>query len=281
MKYIIVSDFFLEEFVGGAALNDEEILKIFQQEKEDVTTVKSESISLEFLEKNKDAFYIISNFFSISDECIERLKTLKYLIYAHDYKFVRHMNPAAYEDFKVPEEDLIYTEFHKKAKAIICQSSLQEKIYQDNIPDITTINFSGNLWSDETFSLLEALSSKEKRPIVSIVKSRWHQKGVPEAIKFCMDENYDYDLVYDEDYYRFLWKLSENQALAFYPLTPETCSRVVLECKMMNVKVFITKMVGACHEPWFEKHGTGLIDFLKGKRQEAYQIIKDISSNES
>jgi hypothetical protein len=279
VKYIIVSDFFLEDFVGGAALNDEEVLKIFEQEEEEITKVRSENVTLEFLEENKDAFYIISNFFSMPDDSLEKLKSLNYLLYAHDYKFVKHMNPAAYEEFKVPEEDLIHVELHQKAKSVICQSKLQEKIYQDNIPNVNTVNFSGNLWSNEIFSLLEALSSKEKRPIVSVIKSRWHQKGVPEAIKFCMDENYDYDLVHDEDYSRFLWKLSENQALAFYPLTPETCSRIVLECKMMNIKVFITKMVGACHEPWFEKQGIELISLLREKRKEIYKVIKDISNN--
>jgi len=278
VEYIIISDFFLEEFVGGAALNDEEVFKIFQEKEENIRKIRSEDVSLEFLKKNENAFYIISNFLHISPESIEKLKSLKYLIYAHDYKFVKHMNPAGYENFKVPKDQLIYVEFHQKAQAIICQSRLQEKIYHDNLEDINTINFSGNLWSEDTLSLLEALSAKEKKPLVSVVKSRWPQKGVPEAITFCMDENYDYDLVYDEDYYRFLWKLSENQAFAFYPLTPETCSRVTLECKMMNIKVFITKLVGASHEPWFEKHGVELIEFFKKKRKEIYKIITDIGS---
>jgi len=125
---------------------------------------------------------------------------------------------------------------------------------------------------------VEVKSQKDKKPSVSVVKSRWPQKGVPEAISFCIEENYDYDLVYDDDYYRFLWKLSENQALAFYPLTPETCSRVTLECKMMNMKVFITKLVGASHEPWFEKHGVELINLMREKRNEIYDILVKISS---
>lgn len=278
MKYFIVSDFFVEDFVGGAALNDEEILKIFLKNGQDIEKIKSEEVSIDFLEKNSQAFYIVSNFLHIPEDSLEKLKTLNYLIYAHDYKFVKHMNPAAYEDFKVPEEDLIYVDFYQKSKAVICQSKLQERIHNENIKELNTINFSGNLWSEETLSLLESLSQKDKKPIVSVVKSRWPQKGVPEAISFCMEENYDYDLVYDDDYYRFLWKLSENQALAFYPLTPETCSRVTLECKMMNMKVFITKLVGASHEPWFEKHGVELINLMREKRNEIYDILVKISS---
>ena len=278
MNYVIISDYFLEDFVGGAALNDEEIVTIFTEKEQKIEKVRSEKVSLEFLEANKDSFFIVSNFLHIPSESLEKIKSLNYLIYAHDYKFVEHMNPAAYEDFKVPQDDLIYVDFHKKAKAIICQSGLQEKIYNDNISDLNTINFSGNLWSEETLLLLESLSKKSKKPSVSIVKSRWPQKGVPEAISFCMEESYDYDLIYDEDYYRFLWKLSENQALAFYPLTPETCSRVTLECKMMNMKVFITKLVGAAHEPWFESHGVELINLMREKKKQIYGIITEIAS---
>lgn len=281
MKYIIISDFFLEDFVGGAALNDDEIFKIFLEKGEEIRRIRSEEASVDFLKENKESFFIVSNFFQLPTESKDFLESLDYLIYAHDYKFVHHMNPAGYENFKIPDDELINVKFYQQAKAVICQTKLQERIHQDNVKDINTINFSGNLWSDEAFSLLESLSSKEKKPIASVVKSRWPQKGVPEAINFCIQENYDYDLVYDEDYHRFLWKLSENQALAFHPLTPETCSRVTLECKMMNIKVMITKLVGAAHEPWFEKQGIELINFLKGKREKAYELIKDVASQNS
>ena len=273
----MISDYFAEDLIGGASLNDEEVVKIFAQEGEKIQKIRSDELSVDFLKENKESFFIVSNFFHMSPECRKELMSLNYLIYAHDYKFVRHMNPAAYENFLVPKEDLINVPIFKKSKAVICQSSLQKKIYDDNIDGLNCINFSGNLWSEETLALLESLSSKEKKPVVSVVKSKWPQKGVPESISFCLQENYDYDLVYDDDYYRFLWKLSENQALAFYPLTPETCSRVTLECKMMNIKVFITKLVGASHEPWFEKHGVELINFMREKKKEIYELISKVA----
>ena len=37
-------------------------------------------------------------------------------------------------------------------------------------------------------------------------------KGVPESISFCLQENYDYDLVYDDDYYRFLWNFRKSSS---------------------------------------------------------------------
>ena len=74
MKYFIVSDFFVEDFVGGAALNDEEILNIFLKNDQDIEKIKSEEVSIEFLEKNSQAFYIVSNFLHIPEDSLEKLK---------------------------------------------------------------------------------------------------------------------------------------------------------------------------------------------------------------
>ena len=98
----------------------------------------------------------------MSPECRKELMSLNYLIYAHDYKFVRHMNPAAYENFLVPKEDLINVPILKNPKQLYAKAHYK-KIYDDNIDGLNCINFSGNLWSEETLTLLESLSSKEKK----------------------------------------------------------------------------------------------------------------------
>ena len=275
MKYLICSDFFIEDFIGGAALNDEELFVILQSKGEDVAKVKTNTIGTQFLKENKDSLFIISNFFGLIPEAQEEIQKLKYVVIAHDYKFVEHTNPALYKDFLVPRHEIINEEFYKNALSVICQSGFQEKIYKKNLNDIKTINFSGNLWSKESFDLLELLASKSKREMVSVVKSPFPQKGVPEAIKFCIENQLDYELVHDTNYHNFLSKLSENKGLAFLPLTPETFSRIIIESKMMNIKVFTSDMVGAYHEPWFDEKGLDLINVMKSKKEEIYKIIKN------
>lgn len=275
MKYLICSDFFIEDFIGGAALNDEELFVILQSKGEDVAKIKTSTIGTQFLKENKDSLFIISNFFGLIPEIREELQKLKYIIIAHDYKFVEHTNPARYKDFIVPTNEIINEAFYRNAQSIICQSSFQEKIYHKNLSDIKTINFSGNLWSEESLSLITSLGSKTKREIVSVVKSPYSEKGVPESIKFCIENRLDYELVHDENYHDFLSKLSGNKGLAFLPLTPETLSRVVIECKMMDVKVFTSSMIGASHEPWFDKMSLDLINVMKDKKEEIYKIIKN------
>ena len=279
MKYLICSDFFIDDFVGGAALNDEELFNILKDRGEDVEKVKTSSIGTQFLDDNKDNIFIISNFFGLIPEVKEEIQKLKYIIIAHDYKFVEHTNPALYKDFLVTQNEIINKEFYRNAKAIICQSSFQQEIYNKNLTEIKTLNFSGNLWSDETLEYLSSLSTVEKKEVVSVVKSPYPQKGVPESIKFCIENRFDYELVEDKDYHVFLSKLSQNAGLSFLPLTPETFSRVVMECKMMKIKVFTSDMIGASYEPWFDKMGNELIEVMKGKKEEIYQIIKKLSDN--
>lgn len=276
MKYLICSDFFIEDGFGGAALNDEELFGVLKSKGEDVEKIKTSTIGTQFLKSNKDSFFIVSNFFGLIPEVREELQRLKYIIIAHDYKFVQHTNPALYKDFVVPVNEIVNEAFFRNAQSIICQSSFQEKIYHKNLSDIKTINFSGNLWSEESLTLVASLSSKTKREMISVVKSPYPEKGVPESIKFCIENRIDYELVHDENYHDFLSKLSNNKGLAFLPLSPETLSRVVVECKMMNVKVFISDIIGAKHEPWFDKMGLDLIDVMRDKREEIYKIIKNL-----
>ena len=285
MRFILINDFFSEDLAGGghaggAALNDEILIDIFQSNNKNVTKIKSPDVSHDFLEKEKDSFFIISNFFRFpSYDTLKQFENLKYIIYAHDYKFVNHMNPARYENFLVPENELICVDFFRNARAVICQSSLQQKIYDKNLKEnVKTLNFSGNLWSLEHLELMRGFSNEEKRPVSSVVKSHYQEKGTPEAIKFCIENKMDYELIFDPDYNSFLRKISKNQGLVFWPKTPETCGRMILEAKMMNVKVFHNNLLGASHEPWFTQNGGELIDSMINKRQEIHDIITSVAS---
>ena len=275
MRYVIASDFFIDDFIGGAALNDEEIFKTLLSKGEDVTKIKNRNITKEFLEKEQNSLFILSNFFHLSPELLEKLqKKCKYILYAHDYKFVEHTNPAKYEGFKVPTDELINIEVHENAQAVICQSNFQKEIYDKNLKS-NTINFSGNLWSKESLDLMETLIHTSKNGRCSVVKSPYFQKGVPEAIAECIKRGFDYDLIFDTHYETFLRKLASNKALMFIPSTPETFSRICVEAKMMSVKVFHTELVGAAREPWFANaHGKEVIEEMRKCHNRAYDLIK-------
>ena len=276
-KVILISDFFIDDFVGGAALNDEEIYKLLS-ERFDVQKIKSRYLYEGFIQENLDSFFIISNFFGISPTIRDLIQSkCKYILYCHDYKFVQHTNPAAYPDQIVPPRDLINVEFHKDSHKIICQTQFQKDIYDKNLkcPD-KTVSFSGNLWSEKHLDLLESLLKTEKGTKHAIVDSPYPQKGVKEAVEFCTKEKTPYDIIADPDYEKFLQKLSQYSHLVFFPSTPETCCRLVIEAKMMGVKTVINNLIGCSYEPWYKLEGKEMIDFMRKKRKEFRNFIRGI-----
>ena len=68
------------------------------------------------------------------------------------------------------------------------------------------------------------------------------------------------------DYNKFLSLLSENDKFIFLPKTPETLSRVVVEARMMGLKIITNENVGASYEAWFDFKGLDLIEQMRIKR---------------
>tara|TARA_R110000824_G_scaffold55069_19_gene151799 strand:- start:4804 stop:5652 length:849 start_codon:yes stop_codon:yes gene_type:complete len=277
-KIILISDFFIDDFVGGAALNDEEIYSTLSQHY-DVQKIKSRYLYPGFIHENLESFFIISNFFLINPYLLKTIQEkCNYILYCHDYKFVKHTNPAVYPDFIVPSNELINVGIHKNAQAIICQTGFQKDIYDRNLklPD-KTINFSGNLWSDDHLNLLEELDRIEKDfNKCAIVESPYPQKGTEYSKQYCQQNNIPFDIIKHPDYESFLKILSEYSSLAFHPSTPETCCRLVLEAKMIGLKIYTNKLIGASYEPWYELNGTPLINAMRDKKKDLLQIIRNV-----
>ena len=75
---------------------------------------------------------------------------------------------------------------------------------------------------------------------------------------------------------RHLQRLGQNEGFVFFPKTPETLSRIIVESRMMDMKVITNKLPGAVGEPWFEKRGAELIDIMRNKRQEISDTVINI-----
>ena len=72
----------------------------------------------------------------------------------------------------------------------------------------------------------------------------------------------------------FIKDLGQYKTLVFFPQTPETLSRIVVEARMMGMSTKTTNNVGAIHEDWFEKKGLDLINYLRyNKKKEIINTI--------
>ena len=84
---------------------------------------------------------------------------------------------------------------------------------------------------------------------------------------------FNYEIIQPAPYHEFLDSLSNNDKLVFFPKTPETLSRIVVEAKMMGMTTLTNKIVGAASEEWFSLKGDQLIEQMKEKRQSITQAV--------
>tara|TARA_R100000458_G_C8237723_1_gene217581 strand:+ start:234 stop:1067 length:834 start_codon:yes stop_codon:yes gene_type:complete len=274
-KIVYIADALLEDLIGGGELNDYELCNLLSNAGKDVRKIRSHLVRKQDL--SPDDFYIISNFVNVPRLEREYIQNnCDYVIYEHDHKYLRSRNPALYEDYKAPPDQIINVDFYKKAKMVFCQSSFHESIIKKNIGIKNIKNISGNLWSEDSLSVMRILSRREKRDCYSILNSTIGHKNTRETAFYCEQKKYNYDPVSSNNYQEFLSLLSNNNKFMFFPKTPETLSRVVVEARMMNMKVVTNRRVGASYEPWFELKGEDLIDLMLKKRTQVRDMILEL-----
>ena len=274
-KIYYFSDLLVEDLVGGGELNDYELCSMLLKKGYKLTRLRTKEIKQEHLDKKY--IYIVSNFVGLKPEYREYLiKNCKYIIYEHDHKYLASRNPAIYENYQAPENKIINKSFYENAQMVFCQSSFHKSIIQKNLQIENVYNVSGNLWSIDSLETMRILSKRDKNDCFSILNSMIEHKNTREAAFYCDKKNFKYTLISSRNYQEFLNMLSSNSKFLFLPKTPETLSRVVVEAMMMNVKVVTNKKVGASYEPWFNRKGEDLIDFMLNKREHILNKVLEV-----
>jgi hypothetical protein len=264
-RLVYISDFFANQVLGGGELNDEELLSELKKTGAEVIKMNSHMVSDSNI--NVGDKVIVSNFINLSEAVKDKITAnCSYIIYEHDHKYLANRNPAEFKDFVAPDNMIVNKEFYRNAKAVFCQSSFHDSIVVKNLSIDNTFNVSGNLWSKKALQTMRRLSNQQKIDCYSILLSQTPHKNTGDALNYCKLKNYDYKLISSPNYEDFLKKLSGNDKFLFLPKTPETLSRIVVEAKMMGVKVITNKNVGASYEDWFNLSGEELINFMDKKR---------------
>jgi hypothetical protein len=211
----------------------------------------------------------------LSEQAKTELLTCKYTIYEHDHKYLLNRNPAIFTDFVAPKESIVNYEFYKNALRVFCQSNFHASIVRRNLDLKNISSLGGNLWSEESLTLLQTLASVEKSNVASILDSDIEHKNTIDAIRYCKTKNIPYELVKSPVYDSFLRKLGANNFFVFFPKTPETLSRVIVEARMMGMSVTTNNLVGASKEDWFKLKGEDLINVFWNKRADIPNAVME------
>ena len=277
MKIIFISDVFEDQHVGGAEINDGNLIKFFKSKDWLTGKINSQNVTPSFLLENQDNIFVVSNFAGLSAVSKAFLyDSCTYFIYEHDYKFAKSRNPIWYPDFIVPKNHKININFYKGAKKLVCLSNLHREIYEKNIPDLKNIvNITCSLFSDEKIDYLLSLSKDKKTKKYAIIDSADPRKRTADAVAFCKKNNYDYDLIKSDSNDEFLKMMSQYENLVYMAGHPEPTPRIAVEAKLLGVKLISQKnLIGVAHEEWYSLEGEKLANALKKIREDAFKMFE-------
>ena len=234
-----------------------------------------------FSESDPDKFYLIGNFTALTDMAKASLFAMgNYTIYEHDYKFHPSRNPMAFKDLVVPREERTNIKFYECARKVICVGHMQAHIFSKNDISKNVVVTGGSFWSDKELDYIDFLREDRKKKglkeSVALHSNHAPLKG-PEVIKKFLElQGKSYEFIERLPHEEFLYKLSRHTSFGFFPLTPETCSRVIVEAKMMEMELIVRGFIGATYEPWYQLNGKELIKYCRTEmKNTALKVIRD------
>jgi len=270
-EILFIADFFAEQIAGGGELSNDVLIQKLYEKGHVVRCVNSHLVKRSHLFCDN---IIVSNFVNLSEDNKKTIQNRNYIIYEHDHKYLASRNPGLHSDYLAPKNLIINKEFYANAKAVLCQSQFHADIARKNLELDNIVSLGGNLWSDEHLSLLEEICKEPQRQVKhAIMVSNTDHKNTNGAINFCEAMNLEYDLIQPADPTTFLRSLGTCSTLVFFPKTPETLSRIVVEARMMGMGTKTTNNIGAVHEEWFSKKGLELIEYMKEKQESIVDMV--------
>jgi len=224
---------------------------------------KSETITPQFIQDNKDCFFIIANFFLLREECKKELANTTYAIFEHDHKYIKSNNPSLYKDFLAPESQIQNKEFYQNALAAICQSRKHSEVVQKNLLLGNVVNSAGNIWTDWQLEILEKNLNADKTIEFAILNSQNKNKGMFAAIEFCRSNNLPFEYLNGAPFDKYIENISRIKHLVFFPQWLESYSRLAIEARILGCKLVTNSLLGAASEDYFKLKGKELLDFIR------------------
>lgn len=280
-KLFFIMDFTFEEVQGGAELNTKVLAESISEQGIEIEIIKSINVNLEFLQNNQEHFFIFGNFILLSEEVKNfAINNLKYMIYEQDHKYLKTRNPIFFKDFKAPKEMLTNLDFYSKAKKVLFLTKLAKDVFVSNTGLNNVHNLGCSIWSKEDLQIIRENCNNKKKTITAILDSDNPIKKKNDCIEYCIKNNLSYELIKDKNFHNFIKKLSYYESFVFYTGHLETCARILVEAKMLNVKIIYQKrLIGAASEEWFKLSGENLInkveELCNNMPKEVLRLIND------
>jgi len=284
VDYIIVSDLFAENYIGGAELTLEAILeecpgKIFK--------LHSSSVTEQLIEKNKDKYWILGNFSNMSHESLITLVTneVKFSIIECDYKYCKFRSSHLHKiqekiecNCHTQKYGFFIRKIFQKAQHVFFMSKNQMEIYINKFPQFECSNFSvqSSTFKNSTLEKIRNLRLQNKNTSsdtwVVLAGGSWI-KAEAQTIKYCEGHKIKYERLGGLEHEKFLEKLSEYKGIVFLPAGYDTAPRYVIESKLLGLESILNENVQMREEDWFTGSIEDCENYLKTRPKYFWEII--------
>jgi len=261
-KVIFISDFFIDEINGGAEFCNDALMNSLAH-RYSFERIKSQAVNPAYINQNADCFFIVANFFLLSEQSKRELSNKTYVIFEHDHKYIKSNNPSLYKNFLAPESQIQNKQFFKNAIAVICQSKKHAEVVQKNLLLDNVVNSAGNIWTQEQIEILEKNIDAKKTVEFAVLNSQNKNKGMPAAVDFCVNNNLPFEYLNSAPFPKYMESISKVKHLVFFPQWLESYSRLAIEARILGCKLVTNNLLGAASEDYFSLKGRDLLEKIK------------------
>lgn len=273
MNILVIADYLREDIptgLGGAESALEALIELIRDGNK-VSVKRSRFVDPESI-KNFDGKIIVSNRQFLSEECKKELYKRNYLLYEHDFHYLKNRDAGAYEDLKAPEDQIVNREIYENAEKVVCQSFCQLFALKQNL-GIDGVSTKGNPWAAKSLDLYKSLQEIPKEYEYGIMLHQFQSKGTDVAVKLCEDNDWPYQIIPPLKHEDFILELAKCKIFVFLPKIFETFSRVCQEARFVNTDILTNQRVAFNEEDYSRLKGLEAIERADRNNQKIKQFF--------
>lgn len=262
VQIVFVADMFVDDYVGGAELTTEALIKTSPLT---VMKVRSKDVDMDLLQRGHNKFWIFGNFAGIDKNLIPTIvANMQYSVLEYDYKYCRYRSAEKHQACEMTPcncasewNGQVISVFLHGAKSIWWMSERQKAKYVKEFPTLANIKNTvlSSVFDDETLVRIADLREKyrtiERKGWIVLGSQSW-VKGWQAAEEWCKQNNKQYETVWNVPYGELLEKLAAAEGFVYLPAGGDTCPRMVIEAKLLGCKLHLNENVEHATEEWFD-----------------------------
>jgi len=268
-KVIFLTDFFVDSVLGGAELSTEVTIDYLTARGYTIQKVRCQDFNQNMLGEK----LVITNFATLS-EYNKNLITnnSNYIIIERDQKYVRTRNLTAYKNFIAPKSEIINREFYRNALSVLCLTDKHTELTTENLLLENIYNIGSTQFSEEQLKMIESNITEQKNGKYAIVNGKLDKF----AVEYCEKNNVEYDHLPRMAYPELMKTLSKYTGIVFMSHHFESFCRLLVEAKILGLKIITDNRSGCTYEPWFKiSQGKKMSNILRKNVKESIDIIDD------